>query len=179
MFKGRKVQGFGLHLSPLLFSYYFIISQELQNHLYIFRWWIYGFHRFVTPLINALIFALSLSAGFTAIKLAYGELSSSKAIESFTGESLASIAKFELMITASPSLFRMLILIIQVRFLFWFDVLWFSAMSLNPAVTGFTPSFNLINPALWRSLRNVQLQQGLLKHIPLRCLVILLMICIS
>ena len=55
-------------------------------------------------LINALILALSLSAGFTATKLAYGELPSSKAIESFLGDNFASIAKFELMITASPSL---------------------------------------------------------------------------
>ena len=61
----------------------------------------------ISSLCNALIKALtlseSLSFGLTAIKFAYGELSSSKAIESFLGDNLASIAKFELMITASPS----------------------------------------------------------------------------
>ena len=55
-------------------------------------------------LIKALILSESLSFGLTATKFAYGELSSSNAIESFLGDNFASIAKFELIITASPSL---------------------------------------------------------------------------
>ena len=58
------------------------------------------------------------------------------------------------MITASPSLFSYVDTnnsgAISVLIWIFFG---FSAMSLNPAVTGSTPSFNLINPAFVKKLK--------------------------